>query len=296
MNIEKKRKKESHIAEIFCSLMQKHWQSCHISREGEDPPDFWIMANGHEVFLELAEYRENCPHIGHEEDDLHLRLRISDHWSERSELQYLTPILKYKERRNGFLVPRHQETHVIHAFIQDLHKLILATGSTDTFTTVRLRPGRTLSKFRKICAHDVFAAEEDYPVLAKYCSTITVHFHPDVRSFLPSSSLCTRFTGISFDNITRAIRKKLALATRYREIAQGRPIWLLYYSTPFPSSARFALVDRVAEVIGHIRKLLPLSGGFDRVWWGTNLGSVGHTIYPVIIRDSEEGEGTDGIV
>jgi hypothetical protein len=262
---------EQQIIGLFCAwYQQQRGESCEFIRLASPPaPDAAIRVEGREIHVELARYRENCPHNELFPYDQALKQAIFDRSMVTSDLPHCTPILRYREESPGqYTIPPKPEHD---KFIEELFAFVrhFTLAGNAKFLEVNFIDESEIARFRRrITDTRVYAASQDYPLLGKFCRAVVIHCHPSLRMGLPTSSMNSRGTAIDFDSITATVTEKLKRLPSYRTAIGNKRLWLLYYSEGYPPTARLPGPDHNEQVLSHIRTICQTQQyQFDAVWW-----------------------------
>ncbi len=268
-----KQKREQFVAQRFCEIYRTIANVPCDVLELDDAPDALLSIDGKEVFLELAGYREQGPHNASYDADTKIKNLIIQRWEDNPELQLFTPRPQYRDGASAFQLPR--QSQELDNFVSELEAFILSLDKTrlEEFTLFAFKPLAELQQYRHADRRTSYVACEDYPTLSRFCDKLTIQYHPEIRTSMPSSSLNTRWTGLDEEELVAVVASKLQKLPKYRERAGGRPIWLLLYSEVWPPTARLphdGLVPRAIEIIR-----AAANGGadaFEAIWWGQEIG------------------------
>lgn len=259
-------------------------------------PDAIIEVDRNNVFIELAQYRDIGCHNSLVNYDMALKESI---W--RNTLGSLPPSscmvsIEYRMRSSeadDYAVPgsngngkkseleREQFTQELLRFIED-HAAHLPTSENGCMFAFRTVSGRLCQQSK--CNADVLVHSTSYPILARFCRHLTLH-SASVPVF-PQTSMNSRWASINTDSIRDCITKKLQKSQQYRQSVQKAPLWLVYYSGPFPLTMHPTGLHPSDSVLQVMREVVQQSSGneFDSIWW-MELHRQPYELHPVWQRE-----------
>jgi hypothetical protein len=278
---------EQRIVELFCSWYQReHGTPCIFIKLASPPaPDAALQIDGQEIRIELARYREECPHNTLFPYDQSLKQAIFDRSVATPDLPHCTPILRYRERsREHYTIPRKPKYDQFIGELFDLVRRFAVAGNAAFIVITFVDDSRLAGYRRRINEARTYVANLEYPTLSRFCRAVTIHRHPKLRMGYPGSSMNSRGTAIDFNSITTTVTQKLNNLSSYRAAIGSQPLWLLYYSEGYPPTGRLTGPNYNEQVVSHIRNLCQAqTEQFDAVWWGDCMYAHGRpTVFRVV--------------
>jgi hypothetical protein len=276
---------EQRIVELFCTWYQrKHGGSCKFIRLASPPaPDAVISIDREEIHIELARYRENCPHNILFPYDQALKRAISDRSMETPDLPHCTPTLRYRERELGqYTIPPTPEHDKFIGQLFDLVRRFVMTDNVEFLEVNFVHESKLAGYQRRTSDTRTYVTIQEYPTLGQFCQAVKIHSHPKLRMGSPASSMNSRFMAIDFNSITATVTQKLKNLSRYRAAIGSQPLWLLYYSEGFPPTGRLAGPNYNEQVVSRIHSLCQAqTDQFDAAWWADCMYAHGG---PIVFR------------
>jgi len=270
------RKRSETIARAFCEAYARRFGiSAEFVVSEKNRIDAIIRVGTKEVALELVGYRQRDPFLKVEHADSELKKAISDELG-KPGIPPLNVRLEWKEnsRRTGESCPSARQAQVppvgteeCRQFLSELVALARRVSNDNSLSGKRIRFGSARAAAQLPATVCTVLDKSHFPYLARYCSFVRLTIQECSASPTIGSSADVRHIGLDGTQLREKVDNKIQKAGKYRERAQGRPIWLVVHCDGWPLSAQLweSDQDRALQIVGEC--CVQSSGAFERVWW-----------------------------